>query len=401
MEEILLRGIKRKRKSRKSKTEASYRVEGRSLPQLDAFTGLDTKVPFESPLLIQKLVIPYFFGHVNVVVRSFTGSGKTLAYALPLVEMAGRGRLFAVVLVPSTALVRQVFRVVDEIRNETLEVRGVYEDSSGMVCLRENAAEHRMDDGSSAEESSGGKRRVLITTPETLVKMEIKLRKVTHLVIDEADVLVNTESLTLFSGILELLRIEKVHFSCFSATMNDEVEEIVGSFNEATRILVESSRPISHKFVFGTDERIKHLALLQLLREGVECPVLIFVGDVRTGEKLRGMVERSAVYDEKQRGSTEILDDFRLKRTWFLFTTDVLGRGVDFYNVRSVINYDLPATKTHFVHRVGRINRNCSGQSAYTIYIMSDFRRLRIIAEFLDENKSEVPEHIRRIINRS
>jgi superfamily II DNA/RNA helicase len=386
MEEILLRGIKRAKKSRQKSTRTSYDVQGKALPLLDTFDALSTKTPFSTPLLVQRLVIPYFLENVSVVVRSFTGSGKTLAYALPLIELSKKGALFAAVLVPSKALVRQVFRVVDEIRPEDLEIRGVYEN----VCVRDGTMEEHSADDLVA------KRGILITTPEILAQ-DCSLGEITHLVIDEADVLINPSSLSLLGSILDRLDIKKIHFSCFSATMNDEVEEIVGSFNDVSKVSVEASKAVAHKFVFGTDERIKHLALLQLLGEGIESPALIFVKDADTGERLKGIVERSAVYDEKQRDSADIIDDFRLKKIWFLFTTDVLSRGVDFYNVRSVVSYDMPATKTQFVHRIGRINRNCEGQKAYTIYSRTDFKRLRAIVEFLDENRCAVPEYIRRL----
>jgi superfamily II DNA/RNA helicase len=44
-------------------------------------------------------------------------------------------------------------------------------------------------------------------------------------------------------------------------------------------------------------------------------------------------------------------------RTWVLLATDLLGRGMDFPGVHTVVNYDFPRTTSDYVHRVGRTGR--------------------------------------------
>ena len=47
----------------------------------------------------------------------------------------------------------------------------------------------------------------------------------------------------------------------------------------------------------------------------------------------------------------------RLGKTWVLVATDLLGRGMDFAGVRTVVNYDFPRSTTDYVHRIGRTGR--------------------------------------------
>lgn len=51
------------------------------------------------------------------------------------------------------------------------------------------------------------------------------------------------------------------------------------------------------------------------------------------------------------------VDKFRSGATWLLIATDLVGRGMDFLGVHTVINYDFPQSTTDYIHRVGRTGR--------------------------------------------
>jgi superfamily II DNA/RNA helicase len=40
-----------------------------------------------------------------------------------------------------------------------------------------------------------------------------------------------------------------------------------------------------------------------------------------------------------------------------LIATDLIGRGMDFLGVQTVINYDFPFSATDYIHRIGRTGR--------------------------------------------
>ena len=51
------------------------------------------------------------------------------------------------------------------------------------------------------------------------------------------------------------------------------------------------------------------------------------------------------------------VDRFRSGGSWLLVATDLVGRGMDFLGVHTVINYDIPQSTTDYIHRVGRTGR--------------------------------------------
>ncbi len=51
------------------------------------------------------------------------------------------------------------------------------------------------------------------------------------------------------------------------------------------------------------------------------------------------------------------IDGFRAGHTWLLIATDLVGRGMDFLGITTVLNYDFPASTHDYIHRVGRTGR--------------------------------------------
>ena len=47
----------------------------------------------------------------------------------------------------------------------------------------------------------------------------------------------------------------------------------------------------------------------------------------------------------------------RVGRTWVLVATDLIGRGMDFLGVNTVVNFDFPRSTTDYIHRIGRTGR--------------------------------------------
>lgn len=48
------------------------------------------------------------------------------------------------------------------------------------------------------------------------------------------------------------------------------------------------------------------------------------------------------------------VDNFRAGKTWVLIATDLIGRGMDFAGINTVVNYDFPNSTADYIHRVGR-----------------------------------------------
>ena len=87
--------------------------------------------------------------------------------------------------------------------------------------------------------------------------------------------------------------------------------------------------------------------------------------------------------DRTQQQRDDIVRRFRSGKTWILIATDLVGRGVDFKGVNTVINYDFPISATNYVHRIGRTGRAGRKGKAVTLFTEYDMPMLRSIANVM------------------
>lgn len=148
----------------------------------------------------------------------------------------------------------------------------------------------------------------------------------------------------------------------FSATLPEKVEEMARSvLRDPLRITVghrnAASHDVSQRLVFVGKEEGKLLALRQLLSGGVRPPVLVFVDSKERAQALRRELlldgfKADAIHgDQPQASRNAAVDNFRIGRTWVLVATDLVGRGMDFLGVNTVVNYDFPRGTMDYVHR--------------------------------------------------
>ena len=143
-----------------------------------------------SPSAVQSLAIPAVLRGRSVAFAGATGSGKTMAFLLPVVEQlraherahpavlgpAERHRPRALVLAPTRDLAVQIGLVAKQLSHK-LRVR-VQTLAGGQLLGRQRDQLERGAD-------------LLVATPERLLKLvrqgELSLRRVRHVVVDEAD----------------------------------------------------------------------------------------------------------------------------------------------------------------------------------------------------------------------
>jgi superfamily II DNA/RNA helicase len=61
--------------------------------------------------------------------------------------------------------------------------------------------------------------------------------------------------------------------------------------------------------------------------------------------------------DRHQRDRESALSRFKKGEANILVATDVIGRGIDIKNVKTIINFDLPVKVTEYNNRIGRTAR--------------------------------------------
>ncbi|KUL88338.1 hypothetical protein ZTR_05020 [Talaromyces verruculosus] len=93
-----------------------------------------------------------------------------------------------------------------------------------------------------------------------------------------------------------------------------------------------------------------------------------------------------------------IMKEFRSGSSRVLIATDLLARGIDVQQVSLVINYDLPANRENYIHRIGRGGRFGRKGVAINFVTADDVRMMREIEQFYNTQIEEMPMNVADLI---
>lgn len=164
---------------------------------------------------------------------------------------------------------------------------------------------------------------------------------------------------------------------------------------------------VDQELKFVGNEEGKLLAIRDLIRRGVNPPVLVFVQSKERAQQLfteliYDGINVDAIHSDRtqlQRDNT--IRSFREGKIWILICTELIARGVDFKAINLIVNYDFPPSSISYVHRIGRAGRAGRRGKAITFFTVDDTVNLRNIAHILQQSGQQVPEFMLRIKKRS
>jgi ATP-dependent RNA helicase RhlE len=333
-----------------------------------------------TPFPIQELVIADVLAGRDVLAKSPTGSGKTLAFGVPIVDRIAPDarRPAALVLAPTRELAGQI---VDELaplaRARNLSVAAVY----GGVGFEKQTREAR-------------RAHILVATPgrleDLLQRRAFTLDHVRTLVLDEADRMLDMGFRPAVDRIVALCPAKRQTLF-FSATLDGEAGRISRAYTRNAK-RHEHTPPkqrtadIEHRFLaVERDDRIG--ALVGELRSGDR--TLVFVRTKRGADRLVRRLSSQGVDavamhgDKSQRQREKALASFEAGRVDTLIATDVAARGIDVTGISHVINFDPPADREGYVHRIGRTGRAGNTGVGITFFGTEHVRDLEKIADQL------------------
>ena len=342
---------------------------------------------------IQKFVLEPAKAGRDLIGRARTGSGKTLAFSLPIIEAlfaAGRGAgappgtrpgprsPAALILAPTRELAKQVERELAE-ASPSLDALCCYGgvDIGGHI----RALRRGVD--------------VVVGTPGRVIDLlergSLDVSSITHVVLDEADAMLNVGFEEDVENILERCPAERQTL-LFSATMPTWVKKLTrkhlnnpalvdlvgdkeaGKLAETIRALAVQVTPESRRSVLVDLLTVyaaggKGIVFTQTKREADEVAAALAL--TVPCEALHG--------DIAQSGREAVLKHFRDGKFTALVATDVASRGLDIPDVDLVIHYDLPSDAESFLHRSGRTGRAGKSGTAIAMFTAresSSFRRM-------------------------
>jgi len=107
----------------------------------------------------------------------------------------------------------------------------------------------------------------------------------------------------------------------------------------------------------------------------------------------------SAMHGDMPQDQREvIMKEFRSGSSRVLIATDLLARGIDVQQVSLVINYDLPASKENYIHRIGRGGRFGRKGVAINFVTADDTPIMREIEKFYNTQIDEMPMNVADLI---
>ncbi|KAF2981268.1 hypothetical protein EK904_004075 [Melospiza melodia maxima] len=368
--------VKEKKRSKKGEVEAESFFEDAS--QYDdnlSFQDMNLSRPLlKQPTPIQKACIPVGLLGKDICACAATGTGKTAAFILPVLErLIYKPRQAPItrvlVLVPTRELGIQVHSVTKQLAQF----------SSVTTCLAVGGLDVKTQE---AALRSGPD--ILIATPGRLIDHlhncpSFHLSSVEVLILDEADRMLDEY---FEEQMKEIIRLCSHHRQTmlFSATMTEEVKDLASvSLKNPVRIFVNSNTDVAP---FLRQEFIRIRPNREGDREAIVTALL-----TRTFQDHVMLFTQT----KKQAHRMHILLGLMGLRIDILVATDVAARGLDIEGVKTVINFTMPNTIKHYVHRVGRTAR--AGKAGRSVSLVGEEER-KMLKEIVKTAKTPVKARI-------
>ena len=335
---------------------------------------------YTAPTPVQAGSIPVVLEGRDLLAAAQTGTGKTAAFLLPTMSRLprvkrARGRAMSVGCGPRMLII-----------TPTRELAQQIDDVCKKVAARTRHTAVTVVGGVSYNPQKSALKRgcdILVATPGRLVDLieqgACHLDEVKVLVLDEADRMLDMGFLPAVRRIVRETPAERQTL-LFSATLDEEaVGEITDLVSDPARVEIApatSTADTVDQFVFPVSIEAKNNLLPEFLKkEGPERTIVFMRTKHRADSCCRRLerkgIKAAAIHGNRSQAQRErALSAFRDGTVDVLVATDVLARGIDISDVRYVVNFDVPAEPTDYIHRIGRTGR--AGELGWAITFVTE-----------------------------
>ncbi len=344
---------------------------------------------FLEPTEVQEKTIPLALEGRDVIVRSKTGSGKTGAFLIPIIQRLRKSDAQnALIIAPTRELAMQVHKVaVSMVRRTGLNATVVYGGASIENQIR------NLKNGTN----------IVIGTPGRIIDLmergELRFRDLKHLVLDEADIMLDMGFIEDIEMIISKLPKVK-QMMLFSATIPEPIERLARKYmHKPAKVSIGSEERLTVETIFHSyavsGNYSKIATLLAYITEYNPTKAIIFSHTKRGADILYDVLmqhgfDAQVIHGDLTQAQRErSLSGFR-ETAKFLIATNVAARGLDITDVSDVINFDVPEDPYVYIHRVGRSARMGATGNAMTIIHDSELNLIREIEDSANIRMSKV-----------
>ena len=352
---------------------------------------------FETATPVQAMAIPPIMEGRDVLACAQTGTGKTAAFILPVLNRLTKepnDGIDTLIIEPTRELAQQV--------DQQLEALSYFTSVSSIAVYGGR-------DGHAMEQEKRALKRgapVIVATPGRLTSHldlgYVKLESIRHLILDEADRMLDMGFAPAIMNIVNKLPMDRQTL-LFSATMPPNIRKFARQIlqdKKPVEISIAISKPAKNilQGAYEVKEDAK-LALAQwVIAQNKRAErILIFAGTKRKVRALQNSLDSmelkvGAVHSDLSQEEREAcLVGFRNGSIPVIVATDVLSRGIDIKGIDVVLNYDVPGDAEDYVHRIGRTARAEASGLALTFINADDRYRFKRIEDLMEMEVRKLP----------
>ncbi|TRY97424.1 hypothetical protein DNTS_016606 [Danionella cerebrum] len=355
-----------------------------SRPILKAITTMG----FKQPTPIQKACVPVGLLGKDICACAATGTGKTAAFMLPVLER--------LIYKPREAQVTRVLVLVPT-RELGIQVHSVSKQLAQFTSISTCLAVGGLDLKSQEAALRAGP-DVLIATPGRLIDHlhntpSFELKNIEILILDEADRMLDEYFEEQMKEIIRMCSYQR-QTMLFSATMSEEVKDLASvSLKQPVRIFVNSNTDVApylrQEFVRirPNKEGDREAVVAALLTRSFQDHVMLFTQTKKQAHRMHILLGLMGLKVGELHGNLRFKDE----QIDILVATDVAARGLDIEGVKTVINFTMPNTVKHYVHRVGRTAR--AGKVGRSVSLVGETER-KMLKDIVKTAKTPVKARV-------
>lgn len=359
---------------------------------LDALDAMN----FKECTPVQEKAIPEIMNGRDFIGVAQTGTGKTAAYLLPIINQLSKGgypadSINCIIMSPTRELAQQI--------DQQMEGFSYFLPISSVAVYGGN-------DGVRFEQEKRGLTLgadVVIATPGRLISHinmgYVDLSRVSFFILDEADRMLDMGFADDIKQIVKSLP-GKRQTILFSATMPSKIKQFAATIlNNPVEISLAVSKPAEKiiQTAYICYESQKLAIINELFKNQTPERVIVFASSKLKVKEVTLALKRMHLnvgemhsdLDQSQRDS--IMRDFKAGRINILVATDIVARGIDIDDIRTVINYDVPHDCEDYVHRIGRTARANNDGCAITFVSEKEQTKFYAIEKFVEKTIYKIP----------